>query len=87
LKNVHQNGIYEFQFNIEITQLRNLEKLLNKPEEVGKEITQTNQKEEILGFTAFKLDNLKFCFVTLIFGSFISFLLIVVEIIYFLISK
>jgi hypothetical protein len=86
LKNVHQNGIYEFQFNIEITQLRNLEKLLNKSE-VGKEITQTNQNKEIFGFTVFKLDNLKLCFVTLIFGSFVSFLLIVVEIIYFLISK
>ncbi len=83
MKNVHQNGIYEFQYNIEITQITNIEKLLNKPEEVGKEITQTNQNEEIFGCTALKLDNIRFCFVTLIFGLFVSLLLLVIEIIYF----
>jgi hypothetical protein len=42
LKNVHQNGIYDFQFNREITQLRSIEKLLNIPEEEDDEITPTN---------------------------------------------
>ncbi len=86
LKNVHQNGIYEFHFNREITQLRNVEKLLNITEDED-EIPLKHQNLEMLGYSGLKLDNIYFCLISLIFGSIVSLLFLITEILFYSIQR
>jgi hypothetical protein len=81
MKNVQQNGIYEFHFNREIIRLRNIEKLFNITGEEENDIPLIDQNNETFGYSRLKLDNIYFCFISLIFGANIAFLLLVIEII------